>query len=267
MVRDTRLSCREVVLGLIHYSVIKAVCHLDFAFFIGDSEPNIMSTEKSLTPAQSLFSPSITCFRKNIISFVVIGALPLLCGGAVVLSQILTAHGNDFLRTLSVIISIPLLIVGLVLGLASGPGLQYTQYQSAKGNIVMPFAVYKAVLHYGLRWWGLTLLTNMLYLFGFVCLVVPAFFLFKRYMLAPFYLFDNNVSIMEAMRQSKIQAEIYSESHWDLISVQILLGLVIIIPVLGIAFGWILPVLYSCAPAIRYFQIKRARITEPRYAR
>lgn len=217
--------------------------------------------------AVSLFAPSIAGVQRNLVSLVVVGFMPVLFLGLGVLSQVTTTETEGFLRGLAMVTGLVLFALGIVFSLTTGPGFSYIQYQSAKNVTIMPLAVYKKIRRYGLRWWGMTIVVNAIYLAAFLCLIVPLFFMIKRYMLASYYLFEKDLPIFEAMSQSASDSQSYPEAYWGVIGTQMVLGVTLAIPVIGIIFGWIPTVLYSCAPALRYTQIQAAKKTHPRYPR
>ena len=77
----------------------------------------------------------------------------------------------------------------------------------------------------------------------------------KRYILAPYFLVDKNLGIMEAMNQSAEASKKYSSALWGLIGVTFLISLPGIIPVLGAIVSALLGIAYYCAPAVRYREV------------
>jgi uncharacterized membrane protein len=90
---------------------------------------------------------------------------------------------------------------------------------------------------------------------GFLLLIVPGLFLLRRYILAPYFLVDKELSINEALNQSAAFSKKYSGAVWGLIGVTILISLLGIIPVLGGIASAILGIAYYCAPALRYKEV------------
>jgi len=88
-------------------------------------------------------------------------------------------------------------------------------------------------------------------------LIVPGVIAIRRYFLAPYLMLDKDLSIREAMKQSAALSKPYSGSIWGIIGVIVLLSLPSIIPVIGWAVSFVLMLLYSVAPALRYQELKK----------
>lgn len=215
--------------------------------------------------ALSLFGPSIAAFKRNFITFVVVGSLPFLLIATSIVFQIVTAPGNSLIRAAGAIITTVLLISGIVLSFLSAPTLAMTQLQSAREKTISPREAYRLAAPFFWRWFGLVILLAMIYIVAIACFIIPFFFMLRRYVLAPFYLLGQDVSISEAMRQSASDSRYYSKAVWGLVITQALLGIICAIPFFGWIAGWIPGVLYACAPAILYLRIQQA-ITEQQAA-
>lgn len=110
--------------------------------------------------------------------------------------------------------------------------------------------------HYWLRLLGLGIVVGLLFVGGIVLLIVPALIVLRRYFLAPYYLIDKDLQIGDAMRMSANESKKYSGSVWGVIGVSVLIGAVGIVPIFGPWISFVLMVLYSVAPALRYREIR-----------
>lgn len=110
---------------------------------------------------------------------------------------------------------------------------------------------------YGLRLIGLGIVVGLMFVGGLILLIVPAFFVLRRYFLSPYYLIDRDLSISEAMRQSALDSKPYASEIWSVIGVTVLLSLTAIIPLIGSILSFVLVALYSVAAPLRYQEIKR----------
>ena len=79
----------------------------------------------------------------------------------------------------------------------------------------------------------------------------------RRYYLAPYFLVDHDLDVFEAMRQSAAGSKKFSGPIWGLIGVDLLMGILGIVPVVKI-FVSIPQALYSFAPAKRYDELQKA---------
>lgn len=74
-------------------------------------------------------------------------------------------------------------------------------------------------------------------------------------MLAPYYLIDRDLGPIQALKQSMADYKKY-RGTWGVIGVLVLFELPSLIPFIGWIATLVLEVMYACAPALRYFQIK-----------
>jgi len=120
---------------------------------------------------------------------------------------------------------------------------------------------YKEALQNGrqfaLRLVGLGFCAGVLILLGLLLFIVPGIFMYRRYILAPYYLVDKNLGIFDAMRQSAADSKEFSGPVWGLVGVTILLSLVGNIPIIGLAAS-VGQILYAFAPAKRYDEVQKA---------
>ena len=136
--------------------------------------------------------------------------------------------------------------------------LYYLKYQSAKGVKMSFKETLDGCWPFFWRMLGLTLLRGLIIIVDFILLIVPGLFMWKRYMLAPYYLMDKNLGIRESLRRSAADSKPYANAIWGLIGVYVLIWLIGILPVIGYA-STIISILYCCAQALRYLQIKEAK--------
>ena len=219
------------------------------------THPGKVATPDILPSALSLFKPSIAAFKRNFLTFVVVGSLPFLLIAASIGVQIITANTPEFLRIAGAIITTILFVSGIILSFLTAPTLALTQLRSAEGVAISPRQAYRSASPFFLRWMGLTILLAIIYIAAIACFVVPFFFMLRRYVLAPFYLLGRNSSIGDAMRASASESRYHSRAVWELVFIQALLSLCSAVPIIGWVVGWIPSVMYACAPAIRYLQI------------
>ena len=92
---------------------------------------------------------------------------------------------------------------------------------------------------------------------GLILLIVPGLIVIRRYFLAPYVMVDQDTGILESMRRSAAMSKPHSGYIWSIIGVSVLLSLPGIIPFVGWAVSFVLAVLYSTAPALRYQELKK----------
>lgn len=111
------------------------------------------------------------------------------------------------------------------------------------------------------RFWkllGLMFLIALMIVGGLILLIIPGLFVIQRYLLAPYFLLDKNLTIGEALRNSSAVAKKHSGPVWGVVGVLILFGIISSLPGLFGLVGFVLSALYSVAPAIRYLEVKKA---------
>lgn len=127
----------------------------------------------------------------------------------------------------------------------------------AQGKEVSMDKLWTTVKEMGWRMLGLYLVMGLVILLGFILLIVPGFFMLRRYLLAPYVMLDKKCGIREAMDQSAKLSLINTRSVWGIIGVMILISFISILPLIGGLLSFVLGMLYAVAPALRYQQLKK----------
>jgi hypothetical protein len=110
------------------------------------------------------------------------------------------------------------------------------------------------------RWFDLVKLyavTLLIIAAGFILLIIPGFFMIRRYIFAPYVMLDKKCGIKEALEESHRLGLINTGAVWGVIGVMILIGFIGIVPIFGSLASFVLGALYSLAPALRYQQLKK----------
>jgi len=146
-------------------------------------------------------------------------------------------------------------LAGSLVTLLLVPAIPFVQLQSAKGKEVSLGEAIRAGFSKFWRFYGLAFCTALFVLGGLLLFIVPGLFMIKRYMLAPYYLYDRDLKVREAMQASAEDSRKVPGALWGLLGVQLGISLLGAVPILALVSA-LLSVLYYCAPAIRYFEIK-----------
>lgn len=207
----------------------------------------------TLPSAFTLFRSSIETLLVNIWTFVLLFTIPsiFIVAGSIVDYISGGVHGS--LPTFFWV-GVSLTGIGALLTILAMPALLMTQINSAKGQLYEVDSALKDGFRIFWRYFGLMLTLMFIFIASFILLIVPLFFALRRYLLAPYYLADHNIGIMEALERSAADSKNFSGSIWGLIGVQTLNGFVASVPL----FGWALNASYYCGPVVRYMQIKAA---------
>jgi hypothetical protein len=220
-----------------------------------DAAPNAPAGSK-LPSAFSLFKPSWAAVKLNIVTFILLALIPAVLYfaiAALVLSMDKNSTGSLGSGAITAFAIVGLIV--LLLATIFGPAIAYIQLKSVSGTKVTIGEALKSGLHFALRFLGLYIIMGLVIGIGFLLLIVPGLFMLRRYILAPYFLIDKDLGIMEAMNQSAEASKKYSSALWGLIGVSILISLPGIIPVIGALASAILGIAYYCAPAVRYKEV------------
>lgn len=216
------------------------------------------STEHpTLTPSWKLVSVSIELVKKYLSSLVYLVLIPSL-----VMSLGLAIMGDNpsGLNT-RVIIGIVVVGIGLLVTILNSAALYQVQLQAtAHAKINLP-KLYRHSLRFVPRVLGLGILVGLCVVGGLILLIVPGFIMFRRYLLAGYYLVDQDLSIREAMRRSAASSKPAAGYIWGIIGVQALFsvgsGIFGLLPGgIGAFVADIIILLVCFLPALRYVELR-----------
>lgn len=206
--------------------------------------------------AFSLFRPSFDALMVNIWTFLGLFLIPM-AGLLLTIPLALLARDQAVFGFLAGFVGLAAVIFGLFVA----PSLPYVQLRGAQERQVTLGEALRTGLKYFWRFYGVTILVGLIVLGGFILLIVPGVFMIKRYYLAQFYLYDQNVGVLEAMRRCAADSKKYSGAIWGLLGVSFLIGLPSVIAIFWLV-SMVLQLVYYCAPAVRYLQIKEISSTK-----
>lgn len=234
------------------------------------TETKNKSTQTAPVSAFDLFGKSSSAVQKNLSTFVILNLLPAatMLGSAISQSRH-TDQANDFngigalsgLPTYAIAslagFGILIFVVVVIAGFIIRAMLYALQLQAAKDKSPDLSALWQVGKKYWLRLLGLNIVVGLLIIGGFLLLIVPGLIMIRRYFLAPYILVEKDTTIGEAMRQSAALSKPYSWSIWGIIGVSILISIPSFIPFVGQIISFVLNILYSVAPALRYEELKK----------
>lgn len=206
--------------------------------------------------AFSLFEPSWEAFKVNFGTFLLLFILLLASiAAAVILILLIAAAFKDNHVLMIPLISLSVLaLVGFCVLLA--PTAVYVQLKSARGDKVETDAALQEGKKYFWRFWGLSILVSLIVVVGLILFIIPGLFMIKRYLLAPYFLVDKDLSISDAMSASAEAGKRFAGAIWGILGVEVVISLASVIPFIGSIINLVLSIAYYCAPAVRYEQIK-----------
>lgn len=229
------------------------------------SAPEPQPEAHKLPSAFSLFGSSLRAWKINIKTSVLLSLLifiPIFGLVTIALTQAYyrsnTNGGSSAsLNITSAALGILCGLLIIFIGIVSIGAFYKVQLDSARGQKIGLKDAFRLGRHYGIKIIGLSILMAIVIAVGFLLLIVPGFFMMRRYYLAPFYLVDKDLGIVAAMKASAADSKPFSAAIWGLIGVTFLLAVLGALPVVGIVAS-ILSALYSFAPAVRYAQVQNA---------
>lgn len=108
---------------------------------------------------------------------------------------------------------------------------------------------------------GVSLLSGLIILVGLILLIVPGIIALGRLIMAPYYMVDKDLGVMDAIKRSNDNAIGKMGLIYGAIGVTILVaifaGIIGVIPVLGPLAGAAITIAYSLVIPLRYQQLKK----------
>jgi hypothetical protein len=211
--------------------------------------------QNKLQSAFSLFGPSIEAFKINPVVLLVFLLVPNIITSFPITEEL--QHKSAPMLILQAFAGIAMVAVCFLFGTA----LTASTLASAQGKKINLQQSLDKAFHFFWRFVGLTILIGLIVVVGLILLIVPGIFMIRRYILAPYYMIDRDLGIMDTLRLSAKESRALPWPLWGLVGVELLLTLPIIIPFVGIFIAVGFQVVYACAPAIRYGEYKKLKLS------
>jgi len=212
----------------------------------------------ALPSAFSLFKPSWEAFKLNWLTLVSLYLLPvvLFLVGAIATGASLEVSGtsattNDFSGGVLIVLLLTVLVSLLVY-----PAMTHTQLQSVRGQKVSFGQALGVGKKFILRTIGLAIVAGVLIVLGFIALIVPGLILITKFFFSYYVMIDQDLGVVEALKTSSGLVKGRAMAVWGLVGVSILINLPSFIPIIGSIVALVLTLMYFCAPALRYDQLK-----------
>ncbi len=218
-----------------------------------------------LPSAFSLFKPSWAAVRLNFGTLFLLAlsyAIPILVFiiFAVATGISSRASGNAGATSVSgigtTLFFLIACFIGFLIAFLLSPALAYTQLKGAQQQKVSYTQALKSGLHFFWRFIGISLVVAGVVIIGLVLFIVPGLLMLRRYYLAPYVMIDQDLPIFDAMKISAAQSKGRAMAVFGVLGVSILISVPQVIPVVGWVAATILGIAYSCAPAVRYIQLR-----------
>lgn len=153
------------------------------------------------------------------------------------------------------------LAVGGFWRLAVTPAALVLGYKAVRGSDDHPWAYFKDSWHYFWRLWGLEIAISLVILAGLIALIVPGLIFARRYILAPYFLIENDCGIFKAMELSAKAGKPFAGYIWGSFGVLIVVSLVASVigsfVYIGLLLGPIISLLYFFGFSLRQQEISK----------
>lgn len=114
---------------------------------------------------------------------------------------------------------------------------------------------------YWLKLFAVMIVTGIIIIAGFFLLIIPGVIALGRLIMAPYFLVDKNMGIIESIKASN---EMGKKHFWEVLAavgvmllVAIATGILGIIPVIGSVLGTLIAIAFSLVVPLRYQQLKK----------
>lgn len=152
----------------------------------------------------------------------------------------------------------PFMMLGGFLALIFYPLLTAAQWRAAKQpeKTVSFASLRKLTLQQYFRLIGVLLLTFVAVFFGLILFILPGIIAFRMFALAPFYLLERDLGVVESMKTAARETKPYSWSIYGILGIIILFTLFGAAGgVIGVVLSNVLTLLYNLAFALRFHEI------------
>ena len=217
--------------------------------------------KRELTSSWDLAGQSVQIVRSHFTPFMYLILLPglLYLLGDLLLGDLVTDAGKlDFAAINPVGVAV-IALSGLWMLVNLGPATHF-ELSAIKQKPKLISEYYKAGLKDSLRLFALQILTGLIILLGLLAFIVPGLIAIRMFILAPYYLVDKKLSIIDSLKLSARNTKPVSGYVWGVIGVEIAViltaGFIGVIPVVGIVVGQLLTYGIAFLMALRYKTIE-----------
>ena len=211
------------------------------------AEPSQQSVPSSWPGAFGVFKFSKEAVKRNLVPII------LFYLASVVLANIVSMFikNEPINQTISFVIS-SLFTAAIV----------FVEISGVRGKRVELAEGFQVGLRYTLKTIGLLILLAVSYIVSFLLLIIPFFFVFPRLVLAPYFLVDKDLGIIEAYKASWEATKGNAGKVWGIVGASILMAL-LFITIVGIPVAIYLLLMYSAAFAVLYEFLNKSPAAAP----
>jgi hypothetical protein len=166
------------------------------------------------------------------------------------------SQGSPWATLIFSMLSVLVYVTLILLSIFTGIGLVMSTLASTNGEKFTWGDSFRKGRKYFWRFTGLIFSLLIVVGAGLVLLIIPGVLLLRRYLLAPFYLIEQDLGVFEAMNRSAEETR-ETGGVWGLLAALVVLAIPSLIPGVGWILSLALAVVYSCVPAVRYREIRQ----------
>lgn len=222
------------------------------------------TSELKLTSSFDLFTKSKDAIKNNVWLYIAVNIVPFVLFALIMLPLLFLSFSGfadedkvsavKSFNVLAVIIGIAFVMffVSIYTAIVTFTNLRLAQNKKPSFEAIWKDSKSKFVDIFFAQ-----ILAGLMVILGFILLVVPGFFMIRRYYLVSYFVADQGLSPVQALKKCKEQSIKASGYVFGLLGVTLLLSLTGIIPLIGGILSMVLGFLYGVAPALRYLEIKK----------
>jgi hypothetical protein len=193
--------------------------------------------------AFGIYAPSRDAMKRNLQTLVVL-VLIIIIGSSAINS--LFSHSSSFLKSLA----------SFAFSAYTTAALVHATLASVRGKHVELSEALRVPWGVILNMFLLSILIALSVAGGFLLLIVPAFFIIPRLVLAPYFLIDQKLGVVDAYKASWNASQGYVGTIYGIIGVTLLMMLPVI-TVVGVVVTAYLIFMYTASTALLYEYVKK----------
>lgn len=207
------------------------------------------------------FKESWEAVKLNIVTFLVLVLLPMILSFLLFLFAILPAITNTNAGTaISGVLFFVAMLAVLFIDLVTYPAFLVTALKSVQNEKVNVEQAFKQGIKYLIPLIGLAILSLLVIVIGLILFIIPGLIATFFLMLAPYFLVDKNLGVVDSMKASYNTTKKYWKPVLSIEILYWLMGLLVNIPILGWIAYLALFIAYLCLIAYVYSVIQGKKV-------
>ncbi len=229
----------------------------------------LFRTDYPLTPSFDLVGKSFALLRQNIWPAFYLIFLPgLIVGVGSTLMRHIVQPNSTIIWDQQASVGLVVILVGAILSLLTTPAALVMQLQAIRGKSPEALDCFKIGIKRLLPLIVMIIIMEFAIIGGFVLFIVPGLFLLRSFFLAQYYVVDQKLGPIQALKKSRADSLPNAGYIWGVIGLLIGFSMassfVSSIPAIGYILGLAVGLIFIFVPALRYEEIRTLKTTEPR---